>query len=60
MVPIIIEALINVVYVVVTVSKFELIFDHIMGSKNISFWPTLAFQRGISNAICDLVLCLLK
>ena len=48
-------------FVVLTVFKSLLILDHILGPRNdILFWPKAVFRRGISNAICDLVLYLFE
>ena len=44
-------------FVVLTTFKSLLILDHILGPTNdIFFCPKAVFRRGISNAICDLVL----
>ena len=51
------------VKVAVVLNAFKLLFvlDHTLGPRNeILFCPILVFRRGISNAICDLVLHLLK
>ena len=48
-------------FVVLTTFKLLLILDYILGPRNnIYFFPKAVFRRGISNAICDLVLYLFK
>ena len=49
------------VAVVLTAFKLLLVLDHTLGLRNeILFCPIAIFRRAISNAICDLVLYLLK
>ena len=51
------------VKVAVALTAFKLLFvlDHTLGPRNeILFCTIVVFHRGISNAICDLVLYLLK
>ena len=49
------------VAVVLTAFKLLFVLDHTLGPRNeIPFCPIVVFRRGISNAICDLVLYLLK
>ena len=50
-------------YVKVVVTAFKLLFvlDHILGLRNeMLFCPIVVFRRGISSAIYDLVLYILK
>ena len=48
------------VAVVLTAFKLLLVLDHTLGPRNDFFAQFAIFRRGISNAICDLVLHLLK